>query len=156
MARPAERPIVVFEASVAAVWRMGEGLVGGGVCLREEMLEKGMRGLVVGGLEVGFGMVLEGLAWERAEAADLEVRVEGPFVRGAFFATGLLEGGFVVAGFGASCFNHGCLSRSICSIIVWHFASAALLAGRFILQIPSGHSISQSQGKKVVSRSRAA
>ena len=46
--RPAERPIVVLEARVAAVWRIAEGLVGGGVALREEILEKGRRDFVGG------------------------------------------------------------------------------------------------------------
>lgn len=81
VARPAERPIVVLEARAAAVWRIGEGLVGGGVCLREEIWENGRRGFVVVvmvGWILGFGTVVEDLGWERREAADFEVRVEGP------------------------------------------------------------------------------
>ena len=41
--RPAERPMVVLEALIAAAWRIDEGFVAGGACLREEMLENGRR-----------------------------------------------------------------------------------------------------------------
>lgn len=77
---------------------MGEGLVGGGVCLREEMLENGRRGLVVVvDWILGFGTAVEDLGWERREAADLEVRVEGPLNWSGFLRAGLLAVGFVVA-----------------------------------------------------------
>ena len=92
--------MVVFEASVAAVWRIAEGLVGAaGVCLREEMLEKGIQGFVEGrgALVVvlgAFGMP----GWESAVAADLEVKVEGPFDGIVFLVAAAAAGLPVVEG----------------------------------------------------------
>lgn len=111
--RPADRPIVVLEARVAAVWRIAEGLVGGGVGLREEILEKGSRDFV-GGIEdlmVGFE-VFGSPDWERAAAADFEVRVEGPFDEIGFFVSESLDIGFVVEGLTEFCFRSGYNSSS--------------------------------------------
>ena len=97
--RPAERPMVVLEARVAAVWRIAEGLVGGGVCFREEMFEKGSRDFVCGIGALTAGLAVFGLpGWERAAAADLAFTVEGPFDANGFFEAGLLDVGFVDAG----------------------------------------------------------
>ena len=106
--RPAERPIVVLEARVAAVWRIAEGLVGGGVALREEILEKGRRDFVGGfeGLIVGFEF-FRLPDWERAAAADFEVRVEGPLDEIGFFGTESLDVAFVVEGLTGFCFRSG-------------------------------------------------
>ena len=111
--RPAERPIVVLEARVAAVWRIAEGLVGGGVALREEILENGRRGFVggFGGLVVGFNS-FRLPDWERAAAADFEVRVEGPFDDIGCFKTGLLDIGFRVEVLTGFCFRSGYSSSS--------------------------------------------
>ena len=130
--RPAVRPMVVFELSVAAVWRIVEGLVGAaGTCLRAEMLEKGMRAFVEGmGALVAvlgaFGM----FGWERAVAADLEVRVEGLFDGIGFVAeeaAGLpAVEAFVDVGLTGLGFRSGYSSSST----FWKFASAFFFASR--------------------------
>ena len=112
--RPAERPMVVLEVSVAAVWRIADGLVGGGVCLREEMLEKGRRDF-----EIGIEVLTVGLndfrlpGWERAAAAVLEDRVEGPFDVIGFFEAGLLDANTVAEGLTAFGFRSGCNSSIV-------------------------------------------
>lgn len=126
--------MVVFEASVAALWRIVEGLVGAaGVCLREEMFEKGRRGFVVGrGALVVVVLGTLGMdGWERAVAADLEVRVEGALGGIGFFvavgaaALPVVEG-FVDLGLTGLGFRSGYSSSST----FWNFASAFFFASR--------------------------
>lgn len=50
--RPLEWPMVVLDAADAALWRMGDGLVGGGVRLGREGMSEG--------LEKGGGFLLLG------------------------------------------------------------------------------------------------
>lgn len=107
--RPAERPMVVLEAWVAAVWRIADGLVGGGVFFRDEMWEKGRRDFG-GGIEVlRVGLNVFRLpGWESAAAAVLEDRVEGPFDVIGFLEAGLLnagteDGGLTALGFRSEC-----------------------------------------------------
>ncbi len=71
--------------------------------MREEMWENGRRVLVVvvvvAGWALGFGTVVEALGWERREAADFEVRVEGPLDWRGFLGPDSLAVGFFVANF---------------------------------------------------------
>ena len=100
--------MVVLDARVAAVWRIVDGLVGGGVGFREEMLEKGRRDFG-GGIEV----LTVGLddfrlpGCERAAAAVLEVRVDGPLDVIGFLEAGLLDAGTVAEGLIAFGFRSG-------------------------------------------------
>ena len=125
--RPAERPMVVLEARVAAAWRIADGLVGGGVCFRAEMLEKGRRdferGIEV--LTVGFDdFRLPGC--ERAAAAVLEVRVDGPLDVIGFFEASLLDADTVAEGLISFGFRSGYSS----SIVFLYLLSALFFASR--------------------------
>ena len=112
--RPAERPMVVLEVRVAAVWRIADGLVGGGVRFREEMLEKGKRDFG-GGIDV-LAIGLDDFklpGWESAAAAVLEDRVEGPFDVIGFFEGSLLDADTVAEGLTAFGFRSGCNSSIV-------------------------------------------
>ena len=77
--------MVVFEAAVAAVWRIGEGLVGGGVFFLLVTSEEGSLEMNVNGLPGCFGTAAFGLGFERAVAAVFNAIVGGPLVDVAFF-----------------------------------------------------------------------
>ena len=111
VARPLEYPIVVFEAAVAAAWRIEEGFVGAGVGFGREVRDVLKRGFAGGllGFDVGFGRGTACLGWDRAAAADLDLMVEGPVVEAGFFVL-------------------GCDSAAIAVIVFWYCSSAAFLA----------------------------
>lgn len=105
--------MVVFEARVAAVCRIADGLVGGGVCFREEMLEKGIRDVVGWVLGLKAGLEVVGLhGWESAMAADLDVRAEGAVEETGFFIGGLLGGAFALERFAVFGFRSGYISSN--------------------------------------------
>ena len=137
--RTFEYPIVVLEAAAAAVWRMGEGFMGGGVLVFLD----GAKALPV---LIGFveRLVLElgrGLGWEaRTLAADLEERVDGPLVSGwDFLFWRIFVEGLVLV------FNAGSLGRAlprIDAIVVWYVSSAFSRASTTALQVSPRHSFS--------------
>ena len=78
---------MVFEATVAEVWRIAVELLGTGVGFLERgARERGLLVVVPGtGLPALIGAVTVGLfGWDSAAAAVLELIVEGPFRGGAF------------------------------------------------------------------------
>lgn len=94
--------MVVLEAADAAVWRMGEGLVGCGVRLgrdrMDEDLEKGREGLLA---DFRAATAAVRLVCDRAATADLELSVEAPleeigFCAARFFGFGLVESSAIV------------------------------------------------------------
>lgn len=100
--RPLEWPIVVLDAADAAVWRMGEGLVGCGVRFGRETMDEGFekgRGFLLAGFWASTAAV--GLGSDSAAAADLELIVEAPldwtgFLVGGSFGFGLAESSAMV------------------------------------------------------------
>lgn len=129
---------MVLDVAVEAVWRMAEGLVGGGVFLvREGRMDRGFGNEMddlVSGFWVGRGAA--GFWRERAAAADLDVRVDGP-----------LETGFLAWRF---C-GFGLVDKA--AMLFWYFSSAARLFSMLTEHSISVHSGSCIQGMLVLSRS---
>lgn len=88
--------MVVLDAADAAVWRIGEGLVGCGVRLGRERMDEGLEEGSEG-FPVGFwtGTATVGLGCDSAAAADFEFIVEGPLEGTAFFIGGSFGFGLV-------------------------------------------------------------